>query len=50
MDLMAGDSNKIRDAVLGDQKPMVIVFPTEGRSAAATKELLQESGLWFIEE
>jgi hypothetical protein len=47
---MAGDPEKIKQAVSSRKPPQVIVFPREGRTAIETKELLINSNLWFIEK
>jgi hypothetical protein len=47
---MGGDPNKIREAVISPEKPQVIVFPTEGTTPQATKELIKSAGLWFSDE
>lgn len=49
-ELMNHDPVKIIDAVTTttQQRPMVIVFPHEGRSTSVTKELLQKCNLWLL--
>lgn len=47
---MGGDPTKIREAVISPEKPQVIVFPTEGTTPQATKELIKSAGLWFSDE
>jgi hypothetical protein len=47
--LMNNNADKIREAVVSNEKPMAIVFPSESSTHTETLALIKASGLWFAE-
>ena len=47
-DLIGADAEKLKVAVEGPDKPMVVVVAHEGLTPANAKLLLVKAGLWFL--
>jgi len=47
-DLMDNDAEKVRGAAEAQEKPLVIVTPKNFQEPGRTKQLLMDSGLWFL--
>lgn len=47
-ELMGHDANRLKEAAASENKPLVIVVPTEGMTPAQAKKMLQSAGLWYL--